>query len=128
MLDDSLNTYCAICCTKRLLPPEQACTHWHIIMAMVPSWNANWPAWTPMNSCCADADVGRFGLFESLSPVRNVSQPAVPRSSPRLASATYVLRYIGRVSSGLVVQGDREHERACLRIVEVVHATGAGIG
>src|SRR5690349_21218361 len=128
MLDDSLNTYCAICCTKRLLPPEQACTHWHIIMAMVPSWNANCPACTPMNSCWADADVGRFGLLESLSPVRNVSQPVVPRSSPRHASATCALRRISRFSSGLVVQGDREHERACLRIVEVVHTAGAGIG
>src|SRR3989442_1333286 len=28
-------------------------------------------------------------------------------------------------SSGLVVQGDREHERACLRVVEIVPPTGA---
>src|SRR5690348_10158889 len=100
MLDVSLNTYCAACCTNRLLPAEQACTHSHIIMATVPSSNANWPACIPMNSCWADAAVGRFGLLDSLSPVRNVSQPVVPRSSPRHARATYVVRYIGRGSTG----------------------------
>src|SRR5437879_6538301 len=124
----SLNTYCAVCCTKRLFPAEQAWTHSHMNMATRPSWNPNWPAWTPMNNCCADAVVGRLGLLDSLSTVKKVSQPDVPRTSPRHASATYVLRYIGRVSSGLVVQGDREHERACLRIVEVVHPAGAGVG
>src|SRR5690242_12633889 len=127
IFEPSPKLYWAAFCTKRPLVAEQACTHWHIIIATVPSSKANCPACTPTNSCCADAAVGRFGLLDSLSPVRNVSQPAVPRSSPRHASATYVLRYIGRVSSGLVVQGDREHERTCLRIVEVVHATGADV-
>src|SRR5690348_12334905 len=96
----SLNTYCAVCCTKRLFPAEQACTHSHMNMATRHSWNPNWPAWTPMNSSGADAVVGRLGLVDNLSPVRNVSQLAVPRSSPRHASATYVLRYIGRSPRG----------------------------
>src|SRR6266478_5335996 len=32
------------------------------------------------------------------------------------------------ISSGLVVQGDREHERACLRIIEIVYAARPGPG
>src|SRR6266853_3659675 len=100
MLDVSPKTYWAACCTKRELLAEQACTHSHIIIATVPSWNANCPACTPTNSCVVDAAVGRFGFEESLSPVRKLLHPTVPRSSPREASATFMLRRIWRFSSG----------------------------
>src|SRR6266849_1379884 len=96
MLEVSPKTYWAACCTKRELLAEHACTHSHIIMATVPSWNANCPACTPTNSCAVDAAVGRFGFWESLSPVRKLLHAAVPRSSPREASATFMLRRICR--------------------------------
>src|SRR2546422_11173858 len=82
MLEVSPKTYWAACWTKREFPAEQACTHSHIIIATVPSWNANCPACTPTNSCVVDAAVGRFGFWESLSPVRKLLHAAVPRSSP----------------------------------------------
>src|ERR1051325_199087 len=114
MLEVSPKTYWAACCTKRELPAEQACTHSHIIIATVPSWNANWPAGTPMNSCVVDASVGKFGFWESLSPVRKLSHAAVPRSSPREASTTFMLRRICRFSSGQWLRViENENERVC---------------
>src|SRR6266545_7007919 len=100
MFEPSPKTYCAACCTNRPLAAEQAWTHSHIIIATVPSWNENCPACTPTNSRGSEASVGRFGLLESLLPVKKLSHPAVPRSSPRHASATLVLRRIGRSLRG----------------------------
>ncbi len=96
MLDVSPNTYCPACCTKRPLAAPHAWTHSHVIMAAVASWNVNWPACTPTNSGWIDAAVGRFGFSESLFPVRNASQPVVPRSSPSETSATSMVRRICR--------------------------------
>ena len=41
MFDVSPNTYCPACWTNRPLAAPHDCTHSHIIIATVPSWNAN---------------------------------------------------------------------------------------
>ena len=51
IFEPSPKLYWAAFCTKRPLVAEQACTHWHIIIATVPSSKANCPACTPTNSC-----------------------------------------------------------------------------
>src|SRR5438309_1899291 len=74
MLDVSPNTYWPACCTNRPLAAPHACTHSHVIMAAVASWNVNWPACTPTNRGWIAAAVGRFGFSESLFPVGDASR------------------------------------------------------
>src|SRR6476646_7625392 len=70
------------------------------------------------------AVVGAFGSFCVSPLVRKLLQPAAQTTGSAATAAIFRYRFIIAVPLRLAVQADREHDRARLRLTEVVDPLG----
>src|ERR1051325_11324476 len=98
----------------------------HVVRASAPSNCVNCAAWNETNSWSIEAWVGAFGSSVRPGPVRKLSQ-AVDATATSSAASALRVKTVFMVAPALAVQGDGEHERTRLRIVEVIHSPQADL-
>src|SRR5437764_341590 len=104
--------------------PAHCCTKMHAVRDSAPSNWVNCAAWNDTNNWSREAWVGAFGSSVRPGPVRKLSQ-AVDATATSSAASALRVKTVFMVAPALTVQGDGEHERAGLRVVEIIHSPQA---
>src|SRR6266699_127426 len=104
--------------------PAHCCTKIHAVRDSAPSNWVNCAAWNDTNNWSREAWVGALGSSVRPGPVRKLSQ-AVDATATSSATSALRVNTVFMVAPALTVQGDGEHERASLRVVEIVHSAQA---